>query len=542
MCANDRCSAAARVRVKCLIAAVLAVIGCLSSACGHEHDGPLQVHHVQGTEGTSPHEGEWVSLEGVAVTAIGDRGFFVQEPAHRTDDDPDTSEGLYVYGEVPATLEAGHRVAIDGRVIEFHGHTQLKTSGPPRIQDRGDVPAATPLDDVATGDLESLESMRVSVRDGWVASPSDQHGEIRFATGDGRPVRLAESPGIEYLPEMDPEGLGGRARRLASPRAFSATGVLVYRYGDYVLWPTRLELGEAPDLPRPVRVAEAGELAVATYNLRLFYDETRVADEPVVDRETFRTRLSKHAGWLERVLGCPAVVAVQEAEASGVLSRLAGEAGCDYEPFTEEGHGDLALGFLFGPQVELIGKVRPMGSGERLPGTGQPLFDRPPLKAVIRTPDGPLALINVHLRSMRGLGEEPRVIVKRRAQADALHQLVEETRSGVGRVLVLGDFNALPFDDGFVDVVGRVGAGEGPDRLVAAWRRLPPGERYSYLYQGHGQMLDHALMTPSVANSVTEVAFARGNADAPVSLANDGATVMRASDHDPFVIYLGDRQ
>lgn len=516
--------------------------GCLSTACGHEHDGPVRIHHVQGTESTSPHEGERVSLEGVAVTAIGDRGFFVQEPAPRTDDDSDTSEGLYVYGEVPAALEAGHRVAIDGRVIEFHGHTQLKPSGPVRIRDRGEIPDATPLDDVAPGELESLESMRVSVEEGWVASPSDQHGEVRFATGDGRPVRLAASPGIEYLPEMDPTGLDGRAGPLASPRSFSATGVLVYRYGDYLLWPTRLELGEAPDLPRSVRAAEAGEVAVATYNLRLFFDETRVADEPVVDAGTFRTRLSKHAGWLERVLGCPAVVAVQEVEAPGVLSRLAAETDCDYRPFAEKGHGDLALGFLLGPQVELIGKVEPMASGERLPGAGQPLFDRPPLKAVIRTADGPLALINVHLRSMRGLGDEPRVMEKRRAQAEVLHQMVEETRSGVERVLVVGDFNALPFDDGFVDVLGRVAGGEGPDHLVPAWKRLPSGERYSYLYRGHGQMLDHALMTPSVADRVTEVAFARGNADAPVFLTNDGATVMRASDHDPLVIYLGERR
>lgn len=542
VCVNKRCSAAVRVRVKALIVAALTVTGCLSSACGHEHDGPLRIHHIQGAKSTSPHEGDRVSLEGVAVTAVGERGFFVQEPAYRTDDDPDTSEGLYVYGEVPAALETGHRVAIDGRVIEFHGHTQLKTSGPPRIRERGDVPAATPLDDVEFRDLESLESMRVSVRDGWIASPSDRHGEVRFATGDGRPVRHAESPGTEYLPEMDPAGLGGRARRLASPRSFSATGVLVYRYGDYVLWPIHLELRDAPDLPRPVRSAEAGEFAVASYNLRLFYDETPEADEPVVDGETFRTRLSKHAGWLERALDCPAVVAVQEVEASGVLSQLAGETGCDYRPFTEKGHGDLALGFLFGPPVELIGKVGSMGAGERLAGTGQPLFDRPPLKAVIRTADGPLALINVHLRSMRGLGEEPRVIVKRRAQADALRQLVEETRSGVERVLVVGDFNALPFDDGFVDVLGRVAAGEGPDRLVAAWKQLPSGERYSYLYRGYGQMLDHALMTPSVADRVTEVAFARGNADAPVTLANDGATVMRASDHDPLVIYLGERR
>ncbi len=531
-----RCSVGVGVRVKYLFAAVAMLTACLSLAC--EREGALRIHHVQGIEDASPYEGDRISLDGVAVTAIGERGFFVQEPEHRTDDDARTSEGLYVYGNVPSALEVGDRLALQGRVIEFHGHTQLKPDGNVRILGPGETPAATLLRGEPKVSLEALESMRVSVPEGLVVSPTDEHGVVSIATDGNRPVRSADARELTPLPEMDPAGLGGAEYRLASPRPFSADGVLVYRYGDFVLWPTRLELGEPPALPRPVRDARRGELALASYNLRLFFDETGVSDEPVAEAGSFRRRLDKHAGWLGRVLRCPDVVAVQEVEAPSVLSRLAGESGCGYRAFAGEKHSDLALGYLLGPEVELEVGVRPVGVRARMPGTGRRLFDRPPLKAVIRTPDGPLTLFNVHLRSMRGLGREPRVTVKRRAQADALNDLVNEARARGERVVVLGDFNALPFDDGHVDVLGRVAAGDGSDHLAQAWQRLPPAERYSYLYRGHGQMLDHALIDPALAGRVTDVLFARGNADAPVVLGREEGTLLRASDHDPFVLYL----
>lgn len=516
---------------------MLALTACLSSACARE-EGPLRIHDIQGTGNRSPHEGARVSLEGMAVTAVGDRGFFVQEPDARTDGDPRTSEGLYVYGEVPEALKTGDRVALQGRVVEFHGHTQLKPTAPVRVTGAGRIPAPRELPGGRDADLEALESMRVSVRDAVIASPSDEHGEVRIAPDGERPLRLRESPELRRLPEMDPAGLGGPRRRLASPRAFSADGVLVYRYGDFVLWPTRLEPGEAPKLPRPVRKAEDGEFTVASYNLRLFYDERRVAGEPVVDAATFRDRLSKHARWLEDLLGCPDVVAVQETETPRALSRLAAETECGYRAFAGEGHTHLALGYLIAPGVELVEAVRPVGAGERMAGSGRRLFDRPPLKAVVQVPGGRLTLLNVHLRSMRGLGRDPRVIVKRRDQADALHRLAGDARESGGRVLVLGDFNALPFDDGYVDVLRRVAGGSGPDGLVPALDRLPRAERYSYLYRGHGQLLDHALMDPALAERLTHAAFARGNADAPAAWAADARSPLRASDHDPFVVYF----
>lgn len=526
------------VRVKWLFAAGLIIASCLANACGREEF--PRIHDIQGTGDVSPLEGERVSLEDVAVTAVGERGFFVQELENRADDDARTSEGLYVFGSAPPALEVGDRVSVQGRVVEFHGHTQLKPTGAIRVLGPGKPPAAAVLDGHPDAGLEALESMRVAVRNGLIVSPTDEHGDVKISLNGQRPVRLAESPELTRLPEMNPAGLGGGGRILASPRPFSAEGVLAYRFDDFVLWPSRLDLGEGPELPRQVRPAREGEVVLASYNMRLFVNETRVAGEPVVDAATFRRRLSKHAGWLTRVLRCPGVVALQEVEIPQALSQLARESDCGYRAFARSEHSDMGLGYLVGPSVTLAGEVHPIGAAERMPGTGRRLFDRPPLKAVIQTDSGPVTLINVHLRSMRGLGREPRVINKRRAQADALGKLVDRAVARGERVVVLGDFNALPFDDGFVDVLGRVAGVEGAGRLISAWRRLAPGERYSYLYRGHGQMLDHAMFDPVLAERVTGAVFARGNADAPAALARDAGSLLRASDHDPLVIYLSD--
>lgn len=493
---------------------------------------------MQGPGAVSPLQGTDVVLEGVTVTAVGKRGYFVQEAGERTDDDPRTSEGLYVFGEVPASLEAGDRVATRGTVVEFHGHTQLKAEGLPRVLGKAGLPPASEIRATSERALEALESMRVTVPDGLIVSPTDRHGEVDIVPTGPRPLRSAESPRLGALVELDPSALGGPAEPLASPRPFAAEGVLIYRFGDFVIWPTRLDLGEPPGWPRHVRKARPGELVVATYNLRLFFDETREGNEPVVDADAFRRRLSKHAAWLRRVLNCPDVVAVQEVEVPAVLDRLARESGCGYRVATGDGMPDLALGYLIGRDVALEGAVRSVGTGRRMPGSGSRLFDRPPLVAVVRTAGGPVAIVNVHLRSMRGLGREPRVLTKRRLQADALAELVAEAVAGSRRVMVLGDFNALPFDDGYVDVLGRVAAPAGGPVLEPVWPRLARSERYSYLYRGHGQMLDHALADRAVAGWISEVAFARGNADAPAALAEAPGTLLGASDHDPLVIYL----
>ena len=64
------------------------------------------------------------------------------------------------------------------------------------------------------------------------------------------------------------------------------------------------------------------------------------------------------------------------------------------------------------------------------------------------------------------------------------------------RVVVLGDLNDFDFSE-TLRVVER-GADRAGLELVNLWRLLPRSERYSYVFQGNAQTLDHILVSPAL--------------------------------------------
>ncbi len=85
------------------------------------------IAEVQGSGNISPLEGERVKLTGI-VTARTRTGFFLQTPDADADDDPNTSEGIYVYigprGDVPAEAAAGNLVTVTGDIQEFRRNSE----------------------------------------------------------------------------------------------------------------------------------------------------------------------------------------------------------------------------------------------------------------------------------------------------------------------------------------------------------------------------------------------------------------------------------
>ncbi|MEJ2758809.1 MAG: hypothetical protein P8046_10050 [Anaerolineales bacterium] len=74
--------------------------------------------------------------------------------------------------------------------------------------------------------------------------------------------------------------------------------------------------------------------------------------------------------------------------------------------------------------------------------------------------------------------------------------------------------------------------------LVHAFDRLPADERYTYIYEGVSQTLDHILMTPELDGLVSKVTVLHVNADFPITAADD-VSPLHKSDHDPvIVIYI----
>lgn len=94
----------------------------------------ILVSAVQGSGSASPLVGQEVQVEAVVTSLITDddalNGFYVQEEDADADDDPATSEGIYVFcgSTCPTGLAAGDRVEVVGTVAEFFDNTQINVT------------------------------------------------------------------------------------------------------------------------------------------------------------------------------------------------------------------------------------------------------------------------------------------------------------------------------------------------------------------------------------------------------------------------------
>ena len=389
---------------------------------------------------------------------------------------------------------------------------------------------------------------------------------------DGNPERLrVDSDGQPGAAPMDlPTGTVLR----------DVVGPLDYAFRTYTILP---DVGTPPRVvleptgPSPLRAPMPVEITVASLNVQRFFDTT---DEPgvsdvVLTAAAFQLRLSRLTQYVHRVLHLPDILGVQEVENLSTLRAIAaslnleavggGSSNPDYEAFLEPGNdpGGINVGVLVKrARVEVLdhrqeGKFTPFVS----PTTGRTelLNDRPPFVLVARAPvlAGRRAVLTVivnHMRSLLDI-ESPtdgaRVRAKRAEQAEYLADLVQQLQRESGRLIVVGDLNAFDVNDGLVDVVGtirgspvrsdavvRATSDRVDPNLVSLLGLLPARERYSYVFDGSAQTLDHALVSSALVPDVTGFAFARGNADAPEVWRTDPRRVGRVSDHDGLLVYL----
>ena len=140
----------------------------LSMTCG---SCATRISAVQGTGQSSPliPEGETESpeivIEAIVTASVPERlkGFFLQESITNEDDDPSTSEGLFIYGERPE-LKVGDKVRARGVIREFYGQTQMVLNEAV-ICGRGalnEVRAATPGKGLKLQEMEQYEGMLVN--------------------------------------------------------------------------------------------------------------------------------------------------------------------------------------------------------------------------------------------------------------------------------------------------------------------------------------------------------------------------------------------
>jgi len=556
--------------------------------------GTYEIYQIQGSAFASPFNGAVVATTDNVVTAVGPQGFFIQTPDARADADPETSNGIYVFTGSSPTVAVGDQVDVAGTVQEYFDFTEFGGTLTIGVDSSGNpLPAAVTFDGAnpspdqpqpATA-YERLEGVLISLPSGIVGGPSQYFGsdptaEAFVVAGSARPFR---TPGIAYpglggLPvwdgnpevfEIDPDKLGLPNVDLRAGSTFAAAGVLAYEFGGYELWATSLTGVSQPPLPLPVRSRAAGELTVGSFNTLHLYDDVddpESADNDDVESTPDYTRhLQKLSLYVRDVLGAPDILGVQEVEHLGALQALAARILADdpsvvYTAYLVEGNdvGGIDVGILVRDTVD-VDAVTQLGAGQTLSVDGSLLHDRPPLLLEGSfTGNGfpfPIKVLVLHQRSLSAIedpGDGPRVRQKRLEQAQAVAQMVQDlqTADPAVRLVVIGDFNAYEVTDGYVDVTGQI-KGEfvvadnllsgsdlvDPD-LVDEVLNLPAVQRYSFVFNGTAQVLDHALTSVGIAPFVRGMQYGRGNADAPEVLEFDAATPLRCSDHDGLVLFV----
>ena len=363
---------------------------------------------IQGDKSISSLDKENVRTSGI-VTAILKSGFFIQTPDADVDKDPNTSEGLYVYGSNSVgTVSLGDLVQVTGTVSEyikrgesvFFPTTEITRPDVKVVSKNNPLPTPINLTNVELDpkgklyQMEKFEGMRVRANMVVVGPTGGFTNEkTGIATSNGmffaslqntpRPFR---EPGIgvttfvlDKLPkttpvfDMNPEilqvdsGAQTGSKMIDVPAGATIknlTGVIQYSRNTYTL------LVDATNPPQPANVkgfvpvspASEREVTVGSFNIENFFDDEinskNVENEAVLPKDVFQNRLKKVSLAIRNVLAMPDVLGIIEVENLKVLQKIANKVNADevaagkpdpkYAAYLEEGNDirGIDVGFL----------------------------------------------------------------------------------------------------------------------------------------------------------------------------------------------------
>ena len=586
-------------------------------------DEPETIAQIQGTSHTSPFKGKPVNGVLGVVTAVGGNGFWIQSTG--PDDDTATSEGLFVFtGNAVKTVVPGDAVSVDGSITDFRpggsgGNDNLSTTeltGPKAtvLSSGNPLPAPVVLgvDRVAPQQVieaddpknveyaeavfrperdaidfyESLEGMRVAVRDARVVGATKSFGEMTVIPGQNVNAVTTPRGGVLYSGYDHPNAMRVQLDDAllpagAMPRASVGDSIAGDTVGvmDYSFSNPKLEVTTAPSitpggLEREItRPQSNNQLAVATFNV-----ENLAPSDP-------QTKFDRLAGQIVRNLASPDILALEEIQDdSGAVSDgtvdstlttdkliaaivIAG--GPAYsarwvnpQNLTDGGQpgGNIRQVFLFRPDRDVGFAAAPAGdatTAETLvtvdgkphlalnPGRITPTNEawsnsRKPLVAEFTFRGKTVFAIANHFGSKGGddplFGRWQQLVrsseAGRHLQAQEVRTFVDQLLAADPRanVVVLGDINDFDFSH-TVDVL----VGSGASALVDLPRTLPVNERYSYVYEGNSQVLDQILISQALTVAPAGSKYPAFDYDI---VHTNSEFHDQDSDHDPQVVRL----
>ncbi|HZM96869.1 MAG TPA: ExeM/NucH family extracellular endonuclease [Vicinamibacterales bacterium] len=549
-----------------------------------------QISAVQGPGTSTPFANQIVRVEGVVIgdfQAPGQLGgFYIQDDT--PDADPLTSEGLFVFaGPALADVQAGQRVLVTGRAIEFNGLTELSSVSVVDVCGAGEiVPTVYHLPRPAGVTFEPFENMLVTFPDTLTATEHfelGRFGEVTVSSGgrlfqptdrvnagpaaigrqdlNNRRRLLIDDGSNVQNPAVVPFVAPGNALRLGDSTS-GVTGVLTFGFGAYRLEPTMpvefTRTNQRPVSPPPV----GGEIRVASFNTLNYFTTLASLNPDARGADTAQEFARQQAKEIAAIEGLGAdVVALMEVENNGataissLVAALNAASGAGTYAFVNEPvlNAPNEFGGTFGSdaiKVALIYRadtVVPIGDVQ---SSADPSFSRPPLIQTFQRLGGsePFTVAVNHFKSKNCGGDSGAdsdqgdgqgcFNALRVTQAEALTSLLGSL--GVPNALIVGDLNSYTEEDPIhtLEAAGYTGLSE----IYVA-----DEERYSFSFDGQSGELDHALAAPDLVDNVTGAAVWHINADEPLILdyntefnppALYAPDAYRASDHDPIVVGL----
>jgi len=505
---------------------------------------------IQGTGSSSPYVLDEATTTGV-VTGVFPalEGFFIQST--EVDDDPVTSEGLFILSrELEISASPGDLVEIHGNIREIGQQTQIAISSPDDVRAlRQGLPLPSfaeldpPADDLeAQQYYEALEGMLVQVSESATAiSPTSRYGEYVVVRSDKGVDRIWQGGEAGYMIMVD-DGSSEVHYDSSTLDYVIATGDLVtglqgplaYTYGRYKIEPLiSPEVTPLREPPQSLPSLGADEFSIMTWNVENLFDilVPHPTDPPLPRKADYDLALTKVAHTI-LAAGTPTIVALQEVEHLGILEDLAAHellSELDYIPVLMEGTDSrgIDVGYLVRSDQATLLDVHQHPAPEGITSR-HPLL----IQVQVETSSGSITInvINNHFTSMSGgeLATEPRRSAQAAWNVSLLEGVLAEDPDA--QVIILGDLNSY-YDAKPIDILREAG-------LRHVFEILDPDERYTYIYQGASQVLDHILITQGLMDILRRVEIFHTNADYPPSDPGD-ASPLHQSDHDPIVAIFG---
>ena len=429
--------------------------------------------------------------------------------------------------------------------------------------------------------FESLEGMRVTIQDALAVSGTNRFGEIYTVVDNGASATgLSDRGTLNIAPDdFNPERVqiqfdsgilpGFEVAVDTGARLGNVTGVVGYNFGNFEVNVTEPFAPIAQSNLQPeVSVIKAADdrLTVASYNV-LNLDP----NDGDGDADVAAGRFKAIAQHIVNNLNRPDIIGLQEVQdndgsvisgvtaADATLQLLIDEieaiSGIRYEfidnPFIGNGTsggqpgGNIRTAFLYNPErVDFVaGSLRTVvDPAVQQTNRNNPFFNtRLPLAGTFRFNGEEVTVMNNHFSSKGGSSplfgrnqpsvsdqpnagqENPAIngsLDERRAQAAAVNDFVDGILSSDSNanVVVVGDFNEFEFISPLQIL---------EQNLTNLTNTLPENERYSFIFDGNSQALDHILASNSLEGSAlfdivhVNIEFAESS--------------QRASDHDPLL-------